>query len=121
MTSPAGAGSAAEGGGDGRSAGDVASGPPLSDVADDAVAWLRGFQAERGTSVAVVHHLGRSGARIVAIGPDGRFGDAVVESVAAAEQVCRRAGVELKSWDRETSGLVAITPADRKKMAGTGR
>lgn len=116
--------SGADGAGDGAdgSAADAGSGTlRLSDGADDAVAWLRRFQHERGESVAVVDHLGRSGARIVAIGPDGRFGDAVVESVAAAQEVCRRAGVQLKSWDLETSGMVAVSAADREKMAGTGR
>jgi len=116
--------SGADGAGDGAdgSAADAGSGTlRLSGGADDAVAWLRRFQHERGESVAVVDHLGRSGARIVAIGPDGRFGDAVVESVAAAQEVCRRAGVQLKSWDLETSGMVAVSAADREKMAGTGR
>lgn len=116
--------SGADGAGDGAdgSAADAGSSTlRLSDAADDAVGWLRRFQHERGESVAVVDHLGRSGARIVAIGPDGRFGDAVVESVAAAQEVCRRAGVQLKSWDLETSGMVAVSAADREKMAGTGR
>lgn len=93
----------------------------LSRVAADAVGWLRSFAAERGKSVAVIAHLGRSGARIVAIGPDGSFGDAVVGSVAAAEEVCRRAGVPTADWDRETSAKLVVSPADRTKMAGTGR
>jgi hypothetical protein len=95
--------------------------PPLSRVAADAVSWLRSFAAERGESVALINHLGRSGARIVAIGPDGTYGDAVVESVAAAEDVCRRAGIPTAHWDRETSAKLVLTPADRTKMAGSGR
>lgn len=93
----------------------------MNDPAADAAGWLRSFAAARGEVVAVIEHLGRSGARIVAIGADGTFGDAVVESVAAAEGVCRQAAVPTTDWDRETSARLVVTPADRTKMAGTGR
>lgn len=93
----------------------------LSDVSIAAVGWLREFEAERGEATAVINYLGNARVRIVAIAADGTFGDAVVPSVAEAEEVCQRAGVDVGSWDRETSAKVAISPADRRKMAGTGR
>ncbi|WP_051265123.1 hypothetical protein [Nakamurella lactea] len=93
----------------------------LSDPAINAVAWLRGFEVDHGEAVAVVHYLGQRRARIVAIAGDGTFGDAVVESVEAAREVCRRAGIDLAQWDRDTAARVAVSPADRRKMAGTGR
>lgn len=93
----------------------------LSDPAINAVAWLRGFEADHGETQAVVQYMGERRARIVLIAPDGTFGDAVVESVEAAQEVCRRAGVELADWDRDTAAKVVVSPADRRKMAGTGR
>lgn len=93
----------------------------LSKPAVEAVSWLRAFAAEHADSVAVPHYLGRGRTRIVAVAGDGTFGDAVVESIEAAGEVCRQAGVTVGEWDRETSGRVAVSPADRRKMAGTGR
>jgi hypothetical protein len=93
----------------------------LSKPATEAVSWLREFAAAHAGTVAVPHYLGWGRTRIVTIAGDGTFGDAVVESVEAAEEVCRQAAVPVAEWDRETSARVAVRPADWRKMAGTGR
>jgi hypothetical protein len=88
----------------------------------DAVGRLRHFAAEHGgTAVAVIENIGRIGARIIAIAPDRAFGDAVVSSVEAARKVCERAGLEIREWDRELTAALTLSPADRRRMAGTGR
>jgi hypothetical protein len=95
--------------------------PPLAEHDAAAVGRLRDFDARHGgDAVAVIEHLGRNGARIVVVAPNGEFGDAVVGSVPAAEQVCRRAGLPVREWDRELTALVTMTPADRRRMAGQG-
>lgn len=91
---------------------------PLSDPGVDAVDWLRRFEVDHGESVATVQPMGRAGARIVVVGPDGAFGDAVVASQDEGTQVCRRAGIDLVRWDRDLSARVLISPRDRLRMAG---
>ena len=94
-------------------------GDPLGKADAEAVRRLREFAATHGgDAVAVVEHLGRAGARIVVIAPDGRFGDALVTSVGAARGVCDRAGIEVRDWDRELTARVRPTPADRARMGG---
>lgn len=87
--------------------------------ADPAVVrHLREFAAGHGgDAVAVVEHLGRVGARIVVVAPDGEFGDAVARSVAAAEAACRQAGIAVQDWDRDLTARITPTPADRLRMA----
>jgi hypothetical protein len=59
--------------------------PELRGADAETVGRLRDFAARcGGDAVAVIEHLGRVGARIVLIAPDGEFGDAVVSSVRAA-------------------------------------
>lgn len=84
------------------------------------VARLRRFAAS-GNAVALVERLGAARARIVLIESDGTFGDVVVDSVDAAEEACRQAGIAVGSWDRETAAKLLTSRADRTKMAGTGR
>ena len=97
-------------------------GPELTGADAAAVGRLRAFAADHGGhTVAVIEHLGRVGARIVAVAPDGRYGDAVVGSVEIATLVCARAGLDVRTWDRELSALITLSPADRRRMAGTGR
>jgi hypothetical protein len=89
---------------------------------DEAVGRLRRFVSEHGgTAIAVIENMGRVGARIIAIAPDRAFGDAVVTSVEAARDVCQRAGLEVRAWDRELSASLTLSAADRERMAGTGR
>ncbi|MBM9466208.1 hypothetical protein [Nakamurella leprariae] len=71
--------------------------------------------------VAVVQPLGRPGARVVVVAPDGRWGDAVVSTQQVGEQLCERTGITVQQWDRELSARLTPTPADRRRMAGTGR
>jgi hypothetical protein len=87
----------------------------------EAVGRLRDFAARHGgEAVAVIDYLGRNGARIVLIAPDGRFGDEVVSSMKAATQACRRAGIEVREWDRELTSRITPTPADRVQMGTRG-
>ena len=116
------AGPADPGESDGAATSNPGKGHGLSEADGDAVGRLRRFAADHGGgAVAVIENIGRVGARIVAIAPDGTFGDAVVSSVAAAEKVCVRAGFEIKSWDRELTAGLTISREDRERMAGTGR
>ena len=94
--------------------------------ADDeqvAVARIKEFLGEHPGEGprAVINYLGRPGARVIVIAADGTFGDVVVSSVEAGERACAAAGVTVGSWDRETSAKLTTSPADRTKMAGTGR
>lgn len=114
MRAVAGAGGSAPG----ESAGQIT----LTGTDVDAVAHLRAFVADHGGhAVAIVQYVGRSGARIVAIAPDGAFGDAMTSSVEAGSEVCRRVGLPVRTWDRELTSLITPSPADRVRMAGTGR
>ncbi len=85
----------------------------------EAVSRLRRFIAQNGDgSVGVIEHLGRVGARIVMIAPDGQFGDALARSVSAARQACALAGLPVREWDRELTSLLKPMPADRVRMGG---
>ncbi|MBM9475118.1 hypothetical protein JL107_01540 [Nakamurella flavida] len=92
--------------------------PPNDEAA---VGILTRFVDEHGPSTATVDHLGRSGARIVVMAADGRYGDAVVSSLPVAQEICRRAAVPLGDWDRARTSRITPTPADWKRMAGSGR
>lgn len=83
---------------------------------------LRSFVAAHGGSgTAVREHLGRRGVRIVVVAADGRFADAVVDSMEAANSCCEHAGVPIGEWDRELTTRITVSSADRRRMAGTGR
>lgn len=99
----------------------AAGGVPVPENDEPAIAVLQRFLAERGECTATVDHLGRSGARIVIVAGDGRYGDAVVSSVPVAHEVCRRAGVTVGEWDRALTGRITPTPDDWRRMAGSGR
>ena len=86
------------------------------------VARLRDFVAAHGRpGTAVISYLGRPGARIVVVGADGLFGDAVVPSMELAQRACAAAEIPVGDWDRELTGRITVLPADRRRMAGTGR
>jgi hypothetical protein len=87
------------------------------------VGELRRFVEQHGGSgTAVISYLGRVGARIVVVGADGAFGDAVVSGVEAGAKVCERAGIPVAGeWDRELSAALRPSAEDRRRMAGTGR
>lgn len=83
---------------------------------------LRAFtSANGGSGTAVVSYLGRRGARIVVVSQDGPFTDAVVGGMEEAAAACEAAGIPVGTWDRELTGKVTISPADRLRMCGTGR
>lgn len=83
---------------------------------------FRGFvSAHGGAGSAVVQYLGRPGYRIVVVAADGTFADAVVSDRARADAVCSDAGVEVADWSRELTSRIAVSAADRTRMAGTGR
>jgi len=102
----------------------VAEGPAASSPHDqEQVARLRAFVTEHtGPAIAVISYMGRSGARIVVVAGDGAFGDAIVSGVEAGAVVCEEAGIPVADgWDRELSAQLTPSPADRERMAGTGR
>lgn len=84
---------------------------------------LRAFVAAHGgAGEAVVEPIGRVGVRVVVVAADGTYGDAVVASADTAAAMCLRAGIAVADgWTRELSASVAPGPADRRRMAGTGR
>lgn len=77
--------------------------------------------AHGGSGTAVLEHMGRHGVRIVLVAADGTYGDATVPNMQVAAEVAEAAALTVGTWDRETSGLIAPTPKDRQRMAGTGR
>ena len=95
----------------------------LSSREKEQVGRLRAFvTAHGGPATAVIDYLGRSGARIVVVAGDGAFGDAIVSGIEAGAAVCERAGIPVADgWDRELSAQITPSPADRQRMAGTGR
>jgi len=95
----------------------------LSSREKEQVGRLRAFvTAHGGPATAVIGYLGRSGARIVVVAGDGAFGDAIVSGIEAGAAVCEHAGIPVADgWDRELSAQITPSPADRQRMAGTGR
>ncbi len=92
------------------------------DDIDGTAARFRAFVRAHGAPAsAVVNYLGRERVRVVLVAGDGAFTDAVVSSPASAEQVCGAAGVTVESWNRALNARMTTTPADRRRMAGTGR
>lgn len=83
---------------------------------------LRSFVSGHGGSgTAVLSPLGSRGVRIVVVSADGPFADAVVVDLAMATAICERSGIPIGDWDRELSGRISVSAADRRRMAGTGR
>lgn len=81
-------------------------------------ATVRGFVAEHGKPVkAVIQHLGRAGARVVLVGPDGHVGDVIVGDVATGQAlVADNEDVQTADWDAETVNETKIGAAHRRKM-----
>ncbi|SDP40957.1 hypothetical protein SAMN04515671_4097 [Nakamurella panacisegetis] len=86
------------------------------------IAGLRSFIARHGGGgTAVLNHMGRRGVRIVVISADGPFTDGIVPDLEQAGAVCAAAGLSVGQWDRESTGKITVSAADRIRMAGTGR
>ncbi|SDK17703.1 hypothetical protein SAMN04487820_10598 [Actinopolyspora mzabensis] len=85
-----------------------------------AVATAAEFVSRHGGSArAVVENLGKGGARIVLIGPDGALGDVLVPDPTSGEAVVEAVeGLDSGDWDAETAAALTIGPAHRRKMAG---
>jgi hypothetical protein len=84
------------------------------------LANAREFVALHGKpSKAIVENIGRAGARVVLVGPDGALGDIVVPSVATGEALVEAVDdLEPAEWDTSTVNAVHIGAAHRRKMAG---
>jgi hypothetical protein len=95
----------------------------LSDADARHAGRLRAFVAAHGGSgAAVVEPIGRVGVRIVVVATDGAYCDAVASSADTAAAICERAGIGVADgWTRDLSASIAPSPADRRRMAGTGR
>ena len=89
----------------------------------EAAGRLRSFvSAHGGSGEAVVESIGRVGFRIVVVAADGAYCDAIAPSAEVAAQVCEQAGIAVADgWTRELTATVSPSPADRRRMAGTGR
>ena len=94
---------------------------PVADVSGLA-RRLRSFVgANGGSGTAVISYMGRRSARIVVVSADGPFTDAVVGGMDEAAAACEAAGIAVGEWDRELTGQVTVSAADRLRMRGTGR
>ncbi len=84
---------------------------------------LRSFVgAHGGSGEVVVEPIGRAGVRIVVVAVDGAYCDAIAPSADAAATICEKAGIAVADgWTRDLSATVSPSPADRRRMAGTGR
>lgn len=78
--------------------------------------------AHGGGGEAVIAPIGRVGVRIVVVAADGAYCDAMAATVEDAARLCEQAGITVADeWTRELAASVSPRPADRRRMAGTGR
>lgn len=82
---------------------------------------LRALSERHGEGSVALAYMGSRGVRIVYVAADGTWGDVVVPTVAAADQVCAEGGWPISGWDAPTSQRIAPSAVDRRRMAGTGR
>lgn len=78
--------------------------------------------AHGGAKFVYVEYVSASRSRIVVVAEDGRYGDQVVGSHAAAVAACERAGFEVSEgeWERDAVGAVRTTAFEWGLM-GRGR
>lgn len=86
-----------------------------------AIKRLRALADRHGDGTVALANMGSRGVRIIYVAGDGTFGDVVVPSAAAADRVCADGGWTIAGWDAATVKRLAPSPADRRRMAGTGR
>jgi len=91
---------------------------PVADAAERLAAFVA---AHGGSGSGVVAYVGRAGARVVVTAADGLFTDVLVASVEDGVAACAQAGVEVGEWTRDLTARITLSPADRVRMAGTGR
>lgn len=81
-------------------------------------AMVREFVSTHGKPIkAVVENLGRMGARVVLIGPDGRIGDVIVSGTEVGKAlVAAEEEAELADWDAETVNQTTVGSGRRRRM-----
>ncbi|MBV2355175.1 hypothetical protein KUM39_12470 [Streptomyces sp. J2-1] len=80
---------------------------------------LGAFAKEHGGAEAQIAHIGERGARIVLVGEDGGWGDAVAPSTETAARAVERAGLTLReTFDGEMAAKVRTGPYEWTRMAG---
>lgn len=81
-------------------------------------ATAREFVAQHGKPTkAVVEYLGRRGARVVLVAPNGRVGDVIVSTVAAGQAlVDGNEDLTRAEWDADTVNATTIGSARRRGM-----
>jgi hypothetical protein len=80
-------------------AGEVLLRPPAADLDRGVVRAarkLRTVAVDAGPAVGALEPVGRSGVRVVAIGPDGQWADVVLSGVERAQSAAALAGLELR-------------------------
>ncbi len=86
-----------------------------------ALARFRALADRHGDGTVALANMGGYGVRMVYVAADGTFGDVVVPSAAAAQQVCAEGGWTISGWDPATTSRLQPSDTDRRRMAGTGR
>ncbi|MEO5834622.1 MAG: hypothetical protein ABIR83_14785 [Nakamurella sp.] len=82
---------------------------------------LQALADRHGDGTVALANMGSRGVRMIYVAADGTFGDVLVPSAAAADQVCADGGWPISGWDAPTVNRLAPSPVDRRRMAGTGR
>lgn len=84
-----------------------------------AVAAVDAFvEAHGGAASAVVQGVSVDQVRITLVGADGNLGDVLVRTAEVAAEVVEASRAAAAEWDRELSGSVTLTRANRMGMAG---
>lgn len=76
--------------------------------------------AHGGAASAVVQGVTRDQVRITLVGADGNLGDVLVRDAETAAAVVEASRATSTQWDRELSGSVRLTRANRLRMAKGG-
>jgi hypothetical protein len=92
--------------------------PSVTAPARDVAAVDRFVAAHGEAASAVVQGVSLDQVRITLVGADGNLGDVLVRDTATAEAVVEASTATWAEWDRELSGSVTLTPANRERMAG---
>lgn len=81
-------------------------------------ATVREFVVKHGKPTkAVIEYLGRAGARVVLVGPDGHVGDVIVSSVAAGQAlVAGNEDLQSANWDADTVNETRVGAEHRRRM-----
>lgn len=86
-----------------------------------AVKRFRSLSDRHGEGTVALANMGSRGVRMVFVAGDGTWGDVVVPNAAAADHVCAEGGWTISGWDAATARRIQPSPADRRRMVGTGR